>query len=208
VARAWVFDVNETLLDMAALDDAVFGGDSALRGRWFSQVLQSALVTTLLGGYRPFGELGASALEMVAPDRSPEALRAAMTTMPAFPDVRPALEALRARGDRLAALTQSKADVLEAQVAGAGIADCFDELCSADQAGRLKPAPEPYRYAVSRLGVEPGEATLVAAHAWDVAGAHAAGLQTVLVARPGVAADPSQPPPGRVVRDLGELASP
>ncbi|MEA2292406.1 MAG: 2-haloacid dehalogenase [Solirubrobacteraceae bacterium] len=205
MAATWVFDVNETLLDLRALDGAVFGGDAALRGRWFSQMIQCALVTTLLGGYRPFGELGAAALAMVAPEASPDALRSGLASLPPHPDVRPALEALRGRGDRLAALTQSKADVLAQQLGNAGIEDLFDAQFSADDAGRLKPAPAPYRYACAQLGVAPGEATMVAAHAWDVAGAAAAGLQTVLVARPGVVPDPSQPAPGRVVETLAAL---
>jgi 2-haloacid dehalogenase len=201
----WIFDVNETLLDLGALDEPVFGGDGALRRRWFSQMIQSALVTTVLGGYRPFGELGAAALAMVAPDADPEALRAGLASLPPHPDTRPALEALRSRGDRLAALTQSKADVLAVQLANAGIDDLFHAAFSADDAGRLKPAPEPYLHACAGLGVSPGDATMVAAHAWDVAGAQAAGLATVLVTRPGVVADPSQPEPGRVVSDLRGL---
>jgi 2-haloacid dehalogenase len=199
----YLFDVNETLLDLAGLDEPVFGGDAALRRRWFSQTLQSALVLTVLGGYRPFGEVAAGALRMVAPEGDPEALRETMAALPAHPDVRPALERLRADGVRVAALTQSKADVLERQLRSAGIDDLFDATFSADDAGRLKPAPEPYRHALAGLGT--AEVTMVAAHAWDVAGAHAAGLGTVLVARPGVVPDPSLPAPGRVVADLREL---
>jgi 2-haloacid dehalogenase len=205
MAETWIFDVNETLLDLAALDEPVFGGDEALRRRWFTQMLQSGLLTTVLGGYRPWGELAAGALAMVAPRASPEALRDAMAALPAHPDVRPALELLRERGDTVAALTQSKADVLAAQLSNAGIADLFDAQFSADAAGRLKPAPEPYRFACTALGVLPADATMVAAHAWDCAGAQAAGLGSVLVTRPGVVADPTQPEPGRVVSDLREL---
>jgi 2-haloacid dehalogenase len=200
----WIFDVNETLLDLGALDEPVFGGDTALRRRWFAQMIQSALVTTVTGGYRPFGEIGAAALRMVAPDASPEALRATLASAPAWDDVRPALERLRARGDRLAALTQSMPEVLEAQLANAGIADLFEAALSVDGARRFKPAPEPYRYACERLGVAPAEATMVAAHAWDVAGATAAGLQAVLLLRPGVVPDPSQPEP-RTVGSLSDL---
>ena len=200
----WIFDVNETLLDLGALDEPVFGGDTALRRRWFSQMIQSALVTTVTGGYRPFGELGTAALRMVAPEASAEALREALGSAPAWDDVRPALDGLRARGDRLAALTQSMPDVLEAQLAAAGIADRFEAALSVDGAKRFKPAPEPYRYACERLGVAPADATMVAAHTWDVAGATAAGLQAVLVLRPGVVPDPSQPEP-RTVGSLLDL---
>ena len=44
--RVCVFDVNETLLDLRALDPAfaqVFG-DAGVRREWFAQMIQSALV--------------------------------------------------------------------------------------------------------------------------------------------------------------------
>jgi 2-haloacid dehalogenase len=46
-----------------------------------------------------------------------------------------------------------------------------------------KPQPRVYRHAIERLGIESGEACLVAAHAWDVAGAMRAGLHGAWVAR-------------------------
>lgn len=48
------------------------------------------------------------------------------------------------------ALTNSVADVAEAQLTNAGVRDLFDQVGSADQVQRLKPAPEPY-LAVARL---------------------------------------------------------
>ena len=52
-----------------------------------------------------------------------------------------------------------------------------------------------------------GEVCLVAAHAWDVAGALRAGARAVFVARPGAVLDPLiDPPPELVVADLDELA--
>jgi 2-haloacid dehalogenase len=49
-------------------------------------------------------------------------------------------------------------------------------------------------------------AYLVAAHAWDIAGAHAAGLSTVFVRRPGKALNRSGPAPDIEVENLAELA--
>jgi 2-haloacid dehalogenase len=205
----FVFDVNETLLDLRALDGPVFGGDSSLRERWFSQVLQLAFLTTILGEHRPFGELGAAALRMVAPGASAEALSEGMATLPAHADVAPALAALREGGHVLAALSQNLPDVLERQLTGAGLRACFAEVVSAHDSGRFKPAAPPYELAAERLGHAPSELTMVAAHAWDCAGAAAVGMSTVLVARPGsgVVADPSQVRPDRVVADLRELTA-
>ena len=54
--RVQVFDVNETLLDLAAMDphfQRIFG-DPGVRVGWFTQMIQSALVATVTGR-RPGG---------------------------------------------------------------------------------------------------------------------------------------------------------
>jgi 2-haloacid dehalogenase len=114
--------------------------------------------------------------------------------------------ALRTAWFRLAALTNSTLEVARAQLEHAGLVDLFDEVLSADTVRRLKPAPEPYRMAAERLGVEVGEVRLVAAHAWDVAGALRAGCAAAFVARPGKVLDPLVERPDVVGADLAEVA--
>lgn len=66
--RVCVFDVNETLLDLGALDprfEEAFG-DASARKEWFNQLLTSWLTATVTGVYHNFGELGLSALTMIA----------------------------------------------------------------------------------------------------------------------------------------------
>ena len=121
--RVQVFDVNETLLDLAGLDplfERVFG-DAGVRRVWFTQMIQSALVVTVTGGYRPFGEIGLAALAMTArqagvelrdPDR--DAIAAGLRRLPAHPEVPAALERLQRDGLRLAALTNSTEEVARA----------------------------------------------------------------------------------------------
>jgi 2-haloacid dehalogenase len=50
------------------------------------------------------------------------------------------------------------------------------------------------------------EVRLVAAHAWDVSGALAAGARAAFVARPGMVLSPIGPRPDIVGLDLGEVA--
>ena len=55
-----VFDVNETLLDLAALDEhfeRIFG-DAAVRSRWFALVLRNAMTLTITGDYADFVTVG------------------------------------------------------------------------------------------------------------------------------------------------------
>ncbi len=214
--RVCVFDVNETLLDLQALDPAFaqLFGDAAVRREWFTQMIQSALVATVTDAYTPFGQIGDAALTMVAArrgvaltDDARRQLLGGMRSLPPHADVRPALERLRAAGLRLAALTNSTAEVAEAQLAHAGLAELFELRLSVDAVRRLKPAPEAYKMAARQMGVPLGEIRMVAAHAWDIAGALRAGCAGAFVARPGMVLDPLVPAPDVVGADMAEVAA-
>lgn len=210
-----VFDVNETLLDLRALDphfERVFG-DGDVRRLWFQQFVQNFLVTVVLDRYVEFGVIGRGALDMVAARRGirlseddRRQILGAIPELPPYPDVRGGLERLAAAGFRLGTLTNSARPVAEAQMRNAGLSDLFEQVLSADEARRLKPAAEPYRMAAERFGVPVGAMRLVAAHAWDVAGALHAGASAAFVARPGMVLDPIHEPPDIVGRDLREVA--
>ena len=216
MARVCVFDVNETLLDLGALDthfERAFG-DAGVRQRWFLQVLQSALVATVTGAYSDFGAVGAAALDMTAErqgvrlsEEDRRSILGGMRELPPHPEVPAALDLLRDAGLRLAALTNNTAEVAEAQLSNAGLSDRFEKILSADTVRRLKPAPEPYRAAAEALGVDTPQVRLVAAHAWDVIGAMRAGCAAAFVARPGMVLDPLAEPPDIVGADLSAVAA-
>jgi 2-haloacid dehalogenase len=215
MARVCVFDVNETLLDLAALDphfERAFG-DAGVRRVWFMQLLQSALVATVTNTYSDFGTIGGAALEMVAErqgldlsDEDRQKILGGMRELPPHPEVAESLDRLRDAGLRLATLTNSTQQVAEAQIENSGFRDYFEQILSADAVERLKPAPEPYRMAAQSLGVEVEGVRLVAAHAWDVAGALRAGCAAAFVARPGMVLDPLVECPDVVGADLREVA--
>jgi 2-haloacid dehalogenase len=215
MARVCVFDVNETLLDLKALDEP-FGrvfGDAGVRPIWFAQMIQSALVATVTDAYADFGTLGGAALDMMAARRGmvlSSADRAqilgGMRTLPAHPDVAESLARLRSAGLRLAALTNSTLAVATDQLTHAGLAGYFEQILSADMVRRLKPASEPYQMAAERMGVAIGDIRMIAAHAWDIAGARRAGCAAAFVARPGMVLDPLALPPDIVGANLREVA--
>jgi 2-haloacid dehalogenase len=215
MARVCVFDVNETLLDLGALDphfERVYG-DAGVRRSWFLQLLQSALVATVTGVYSDFGTIGAAALEMVAEregvylsEEDKQEILGGMRELPPHPEVAKSLERLREAGLRTATLTNSTREVAEAQMENSGLRGYFEQILSADAVKRLKPAPEPYMMAAESLGVEMGQVRLVAAHSWDVAGALRAGCAAAFVARPGMVLDPLVERPDVVGVDLREVA--
>ena len=214
--RVCVFDVNETLLDLGALDprfEEAFG-EAAVRKEWFAQLLSSWLTATVTGAYHNFGELGLSALTMVAARRGVELsddkkkeIVGAVRELPPHPEAEDALARLRDGGLRLAALTNSTAEAANQQLGNSGLSGYFEQILSADEVSRLKPAPEPYRMAADRLGTSMDGIRLVAAHAWDVAGALRAGCAAAFVARPGMVLDPLAPEPDVVGSDLKEVAN-
>lgn len=212
-AQPIVFDVNETVLDIAALDPlfADAFGDKGVRRMWFAQTLQNAMAATLYGRYRPFDEMARAALEMTARSRGlrlddarAQRILGGIMTLPAHGDVRDGLTILRDAGFRLAVFSQSPADTLEAQMRHVGLRDFFDHVISADEAQHAKPSPKAYAAAAHRL--EHVRPVLVAAHGWDVAGAMAAGWDAAFVGRHGAALNPLEDPPAIVENDLRAVA--
>ena len=214
MARVCVFDVNETLLDLGALDpefERVFG-DASVRQAWFGQFVTSWLTAMVTGVYQEFGTIGGTALEMIAErqgvelsDEDKQQILGGIQELPPHPEVEENLGRLRDAGIRLAALTNSTQEVADAQLDNSGLRGYFEQALSADAVKRLKPSPEPYHMAAESLGVEIGQVRLVAAHAWDVAGAIQAGCAAAFVARPGMVLNPLFERPDVVGVDLREV---
>ncbi|SRR6266536_609282 len=213
--RVLVFDVIETLLDLRVLDPAFEAAfdDAGARQQWFSQMLQSAFVATVTGTYRDFGQLGRAALQMTAQrhgielsQEEQQRILGTIRQLPPHPEVLDGLTRLRDAGFRMAALTNSTAEVAEAQLAHAQVRELFEQALSADMAKRLKPAAEAYHMAAQRLGIQPGDVRMIAAHAWDITGAIRAGCAAAFIARPGMVLDPAGEQPDIVAADLREAA--
>jgi 2-haloacid dehalogenase len=176
-------------------------------------MLQLAFVGGLTDRYVDFSTAQRAALTMLAEQSGThlapedgERIAARMRRLPAHPDAAPALDRLRTAGFRLAALTNSPADVARDQLAHAGLRERFDAVLSADEVRALKPRPEAYELAARYFGTPLGEVRLVAAHAWDISGALAAGCAAAFVARPAKVLSPIGDPPDIVGADLLEIA--
>jgi 2-haloacid dehalogenase len=214
MTRVIAFDVNETLLDLRALDEPFeqLLGPPSLRGPWFAQMLQLSFVGGLTGDYVDFTTAQRAALQMVAArsgrtvsDDAVNEIVDRMSSLPPHAEVPAALARLRDTPLTVVALTNSVQAVAEAQLRNAGIGDNFDGVMSADAVRALKPAAAPYHRVAERYGIPIGEVRLVAAHSWDVSGALAAGARAAFVKRPGMVASPLGAQPDIVEPDLAAV---
>ncbi|MCQ8877024.1 haloacid dehalogenase type II [Pseudoalteromonas shioyasakiensis] len=211
-----IFDVNETLLDLDSMRESIgaaLGGREDLLPLWFSTMLHHSLVSTAIGDYQDFGKIGVASLLMVAQNNdikiSAEQAKTAIVTpllsLPAHPDVKAGLQALKDSGYKLVSLTNSSNNGVKAQFESAGLTDYFEARYSIEDIKIYKPDLRAYEWALKQLNVKAEDALMVAAHGWDVAGAKAAGLQTAFIARPGKALYPLAQKPDYNVKDLTEL---
>jgi REG-2-like HAD superfamily hydrolase len=100
-----------------------------------------------------------------------------------FPDVEPALDALRARGLVIGAVSNWVWQLPELLHA-LELVSHFDFIAASARVGFEKPHPEIFRWALEQARVEPGEAIHVGDHLdADVAGARGVGIEAVLIDR-------------------------
>ena len=211
-----IFDVNETLLDLSKLQQAInqeFHAETAFK-QWFALLLQYSLVDTVTGNYHHFGQIGDAAFDMLAqalgqPARPPARKKELLTLiseLPSHPDIIPGLTALQQAGFRMVTLTNSPDTTVQKQMAYAGLTGFFEKLLSIDSLKRYKPHPDTYHSTCARLKVLPAQTMLVAAHGWDTAGAQLAGLQAAFIARPGQQIYPLAPAPTLTGPNLSDIA--
>ena len=211
-----VFDVNETLLDLDAIQpvfDRIFGDPAAMR-LWFANLITYSEALTLAGVYVPFTDIGAAVLRMLAAtrdltvsDSDGAELTNRFATMPPHPEVPAALRRLRDHGFRLFTLTDNTLAISGRQLEHAGVIDLFERRFSVDETVRRhKPAPEAYHSVGTALKVDPGGICLIASHVWDTIGAGAAGWQAALILRQGNAPLDVGPQPDYIGKDLDAIA--
>jgi 2-haloacid dehalogenase len=219
--RALVFDVFGTLVDWrsgvaeAFRASGVEGDPHQLADDWRARY--RPILEEVNEGSRPWGnfdDLHLATLGDLLAERGVDLgpgerrrLVEAWHSLDPWPEVRPGLEALRAR-HVTAALSNGHVALLVDLARHADLR--FDCVLSAELAHAYKPAPAVYQTAARLLDMEPGEVMMVAAHAWDLDGARNAGLRTAFVDRPleygpgsPVRADPDA---DESVADLVELA--
>ena len=98
-----------------------------------------------------------------------------------YPGVVEGLQALRARGWRLACLTNKPGDFARPLLAAKGLDGFFDVVFGGDAFERKKPDPLPLRRTCEALGTAPAQTLMVGDSSNDAQAARAAGCPVVLV---------------------------
>ncbi len=160
---------------------------------WFAGLLRDGFALTVVDSSDSFAHIAAESLRVglhgSALNRgTAEAVSYIMdgfAGLPVHDDVADGIEALGDLEIRLVTLSNGSASVAEALFDRAGIREHFERLLTVEDAGKWKPAPAAYAYALQECGVDPEDAMLVAVHPWDIDGASRAGLTTAWVNRTG-----------------------
>jgi 2-haloacid dehalogenase len=213
--RAHVFDAYGTLLDVhaAVARHRAAAGPEADRFSeiWRGKQLEYTWTLTLAGRYVDFWTLTERALDYAfarVPSVDP-ALRAqlldAYLWLDAFPDARMALAVLKARGSRLAILSNGSPRMLAAAVDAAGFAGLFDAVLSVEAVRMYKPRPEVYALVTDGMALKPSEVVFVSSNRWDVMGAVSYGFNAVWVNRARLPDEYPDLAPLRQISDLTAL---
>lgn len=185
--RAVAFDVIETLFSLDPIHDRLQEaglGNDALQ-IWYARMLRDGMALTQSGDYKSFPEVASAALEglmaehsIPTSDETVEKIMSGFGELPPHSDVRPTLDLLRAANVKAIALTNGTRQATEKLFHNAGFDPLLYRVVSIEDVKQWKPARSVYLQGAMAAGVEVPEMALVAAHAWDIQGAAAAGLTT------------------------------
>ena len=212
---AVVFDAYGTLLDFnsaaARAQDSLGERAATLSELWRSKQLQYTWLRSLMGTYAPFWQVTRDALdhslETLGIDDA--ALRSRLLQLyrqlEPFADVKRTLSELRARGFKMAILTNGSQELIDATCDHAGITPLLDAILSVDDVGIYKPHPSVYELACRRLAVARERIAFVSSNGWDAAGAAQFGFRVIWCNRYGQRMERLPARPHVEVRSLGEI---
>lgn len=165
---------------------AAIGAPPGLFDTWFAQSQRDYFALSHAGGYAPLREVMRAqlprTLAAAGVPHSPHDISnvvAAFSQLDPRPELAAALQHLRDRGWTTIALTNGGVEATQALLEGGGVAGLYDQVFSCDSIQISKPNAAVYGLVTERPGGE--GAWMVAAHAWDLAGAARAGLRTAFI---------------------------
>jgi 2-haloacid dehalogenase len=211
-----LFDVYETLSDMSPLGGRFVdvGAPAPLARTWLATLLLEGFALTAARAPAHFSQLAVGTLRSILAglplnrdaDEAVAHIMGGFDELEVQSDVPAGLSALAALGPRLVTLSNGEVAVAERLFERAGLSGRFERQLSTEDAGIWKPAPAAYAYATGRCRSRPTAMMLVAAHPWDINGAHLAGLRTAWINRTGARYPEYFNAPTLEARSLTDLA--
>lgn len=213
-----VFDVNETLSDMAPLAGrfSEVGAPSALMQTWFAGLLRDGFALTVVGENPAFADVGKGVLRAlfssveglsVDIDDAVDHVMGGFGSLALHPDIPHGLRLLADAGLRMVTLTNGAASVARNMFESAEVAHHFERLLSVTDAAAWKPARQAYEYAAQQCGTSLEAMLLVAVHPWDIDGAKRAGMRAAWIDRRGTVYPGHFSEPDITGRTLDEVAT-
>ena len=184
--RAAIIDLDGTMVD-------TIGDFHAALNRMLRELQQPGVSAEAIAGFigkgtehllrQTLAHVGAPAgLYPQAWDRYFAAYRALNGSLSrVYPGVKEGVAALRARGLRLACLTNKPGEFARALLQAKGLDGAFEQVFGGDAFERKKPDPLPLRKTCEALGTAPAATLMIGDSANDAAAARAAGCPVVLV---------------------------
>jgi 2-haloacid dehalogenase len=212
--RALVFDAYGTLFDPLAVktraEELFPGNGGALSHLWRAKQLEYSWLRTLMGRYENFWKITEDALifacrslKLSSDNRQRQQLMQVYLTLPAFPDVKPALENLSRLP--LSILSNGTPEMLASVVAANNMTRAFQSVFSVDALKMYKPRAEVYQHAVAGLGVPKEAVGFVSSNYWDIAGATSFGFRTYWLNRNALIADELGITPTAILPNISSL---
>lgn len=212
---ACVFDAYGTLFDVGSVargaQDELGERWQALSDLWRTKQLQYTWLRGLAGHHADFWQVTGDALDyaMTSLGIKDDGLRARLMdlylSISAYPEVPETLSRLRARGMKLAILSNGTPEMLAAAVKNASIATYFDAVLSVEEVGVFKPHRRVYQLAPEHLDVVKDRICFISSNSWDAWSAKAFGFRVLWCNRYSQAPELIPSAPDGEMLDLSEL---
>ena len=186
------FAIIDPRLVSARTEEAFPGHGAAVMEAWRTRQFEYTWLRTLMGRYVDFRQITrealivtAEAMKLPLPDTTRDDLLRTFGELKAWPDVAPALRALRERGIRMAFLANPPEAMFDAVVRNSGLAGLLEDHLSTDRVRAYKPDPRAYQMGLDAFGLRREEIVFAASASWDAAGAKAFGYPSFWLNRTG-----------------------
>jgi 2-haloacid dehalogenase len=200
-------------MPIAALAETIFPGKGpAFMTAWRTRQFEYTWLRSMGKRYADFWKVtehslvyAAKATQLDLTKENRDKLLGAFTELKAWPDVAPALKALRAAKIRLGFLSNFTRKMLDDAIKSAGLDGMFEQVLTTDTVKTYKPDPRAYQLGIDAFKLKREEIGFVAFAGWDAAGAKWFGYPTLWVNRAKQPVEELEFTPDVTVSSLAEI---